>query len=368
MQIRLPSYLSRMHAGDDPVKFSMDKKAKSSGIATKNSTRCSQKFSNNTMMGILGNRDLYVCNQIRSIRANLSNVPGAIFHTTLVSKLDNTFWSASRRRRMFGQSTHGGDEQGVGETHTLQKRADYANALGDDSGGSGTGSDDVRDDGDDGNVGGDGNLPVESSRRRAKEYTVPHNSRPGQRCASAKAELGDDLLTVVAVLPTRPFDFETRRFLRELLSKPARKLRSRQYYRKIKTSDKPKRRKFFDWYVKHDKNLNRDFRGVQNTNYSSYKWGWNLKVFDEPSADPRAVCIDVMFQVGDQRRLHCALTTSSRPLLCRQTAFNIEPQSEHVFVTCKFHAEALFVTLLRLHLSTVTIYLFSCAHVPGGSQ
>ena len=244
-------------------------------------------------MGVLGNRDQYVCNQIRAIRANLSNVSGTTFQTTLVSKTSNVFWINSRsgskdglkRRRTHDPATSEGDGQGVEDIHTRQV---FANV----SGGGG-----------DHNLGG-GSFPVESKRRRAKEYTVPHNSRPGQRCASAKAELGDDLLTVVAVIPTRPFDFETREYLREFLSVPARKLRSRQYYRKIKTSDKPKRREVFDLYVQHEAKLKREFRGVQNTRYSSYKWGWNLKIFDDPSPDPRAVCIDVMFMVGDQRRLH----------------------------------------------------------------
>ena len=183
------------------------------------------------------------------------------------------------------------------------------------------------------NLGG-GSFPVESKRRRAKEYTVPHNSRPGQRCASAKAELGDDLLTVVAVLPTRPFDFETRRYLRQFLSVPARKLRSRQYYRKIKTSDKPKHTEVFESYIQHEKpNLKKDW--VKFANYASYKWGWNLKIFDDPSPDPRAVCIDVMFMVGDQRRLHsqrprvpcCVGKPHSKP--------NRRPCIRYMQITCR---------------------------------
>ena len=114
------------------MKFSMDKKTTSGASSTNNSPR---EFSSSEMMGVLGNRDQYVCNQIRAIRANLSNVSGAVFHTTLVSKSDNNFWSRSRRRRMFGQSTHEADEQGGGETDTLQKRPDYTSTLADEGGG-----------------------------------------------------------------------------------------------------------------------------------------------------------------------------------------------------------------------------------------
>ena len=239
-RVQLPSHLPRIHAGDDVIQFSMHKKEKSGAISTKNSSRCSREFSSSEMMDVLGNRDQYVCNQIRAIRANLSNVSGTTFHTTLVSKTSNVFWINSRsgskdglkRRRTHDPATSEGDGQGVEEIDTRQV---FANV----SGGGG-----------DHNLGG-GSFPVESKRRRAKEYTVPHNSRPGQRCASAKAELGDDLLTVVVVIPIRPFDFETRRYLREFLSTPARKLRSRQYYRKIKTSDKPKRTHVFEWYIQH---------------------------------------------------------------------------------------------------------------------
>ena len=235
---------------------------------------------------------------------------------------------------MFGPSTHEEDGQGVAETDTLQVllgHPDNTSALGNGGGGSddGAGHDgsdvvsgdvigdgaasasggDDRGAGDKGNNSGGsnlggGNVPVESTRRRAKQYTVPHNSRPGQRCASAKAELGDDLLTVVAVVPIGPFDFETRGYLREFLSKPARKLRSREYYRKIKTLNKPKREQLFEWYRNHVRWLNKSFQGIKNRNYSSYKWGWNLKVVGDPAPDPRAVCIDVMFMVGDQRCLH----------------------------------------------------------------
>ena len=144
------------------------------------------------------------------------------------------------------------------------------------------------------------------SRRRApgvakaRQYTVPTNYRPGKRCAAAKRELGDDLLTVVALVPGSPFDFKRRNLMRKYLSGPAHKMRSREFYRKVLTLSVPKIQPLFEFYIARNAKLQEYFKGMNHTNYTTYKWGWFSKMLDKPMLDPRALCIEVIFAVNDQ--------------------------------------------------------------------
>ena len=144
-----------------------------------------------------------------------------------------------------------------------------------------------------------------------RQYTVPSKHRPGKRCAAAKRELGDDLLTVVALVPGSPFGFKRRKLMRKYLSGPAHKLRSREFYRKVLTLPVPKIQPLFEFYIARNAKLQEYFKGINHTNYTTYKWGWFSKMLDKPMLDPRALCIEVIFAVNDQINSH-ALSLSPR--------------------------------------------------------
>ena len=142
------------------------------------------------------------------------------------------------------------------------------------------------------------------SRRRApgvakaRQYTVPTNYRPGKRCAAAKRELGDDLLTVVGVVPISPWAFDKRLYLRKYLATPARALRSREFYREIQTSTSPKRQPLFAHFIETVSWL-APLKNVAHINYTDYnKWGWFENSLKDPVVDSRAVCVEVIFAVS----------------------------------------------------------------------
>ena len=138
--------------------------------------------------------------------------------------------------------------------------------------------------------------PVRRRVSSVKNYTIPAHPRPGKRCASAKRDLGDDLLTVVGVVPIGPWSFSQRQYLRKYLSTPAHAVRSRQLYRKIYSSTKPKRQPAFSYYMDHESGL-AGLKSYKHIEYTSYKWGWNLVNLAAPVDDPRAVCVEILFAV-----------------------------------------------------------------------
>ena len=79
-------------------------------------------------------------------------------------------------------------------------------------------------------------------------------------------------MTVVAIVPTNPFDFNGRRFLRKFLSKPARRLFHRHEYHEIKTLPVRKIQPHFDWYLARNPKLAKRFEGIKHINYTTYKW------------------------------------------------------------------------------------------------
>ena len=131
-----------------------------------------------------------------------------------------------------------------------------------------------------------------------KSYTIPAHPRPGKRCALAKRDLGDDLLTVVAVVPIGPWDFSQRQYLRKYLLAPAHAVRSRQFHRKIYSSSSPKRHPSFSTYMDRQHKL-AGLKAYKHINYTSYEWGWNLVKMTDPVDDPRAVCVEVVFAVSN---------------------------------------------------------------------
>ena len=245
-------------------------------------------------MGILGTRRKYVCNAVQAVLAHLVNESQMTFHATLVSKADHRFWRPAdlarpgkKDRRMSGQSNISREDQERdrvvkdGQARMPSTIPSYTSVL--------------------------PSAPrQESSRHRrratgvpgAKSYTIPAHPRPGKRCASAKRDLGDDLLTVAAVVPISPWAFKRRQLMRELLSTPAHQLRSRQHYRKIHTLPMEKYLQPFEYFLLHDSKTADFFKGLHPKNYTSYKWTWFMKVIGRPVPEPRAVCVEIIFTVS----------------------------------------------------------------------
>ena len=230
------------------------------------------------MMGILGNRRKYVCNVVRLV-LRLAHLSNRTFYSVLVPKSEHRFWNSNtlkneplkRDKSMPRQlkMTRGDKEKG-GSRKAQQKAA--------------------------GKESSSSSIPKRSLSASARSYTVPDHFRPGQRCASAKRELGDDLLTVVAMVFVSPWDFRRRALMRKYLSSQAHKLRRRKFYRETKTLTKPRAQAL----VEYPELVSwRSWRS-NHSNYSDHEWGWFKKVLAEPVEDARAVCIEVIFMVRDE--------------------------------------------------------------------
>lgn len=249
---------------------------------------CRQAGSGDGMMGILGNRRKYVCNAVQTVLAHLLDTFNMTFRASLVSKANHRFWYQGNgttskrhvleirpkiRRNDDGEKEHPTSEIVFSRPHNASvngarqgsnKSQRYAESV---------------------------------NNYTAKNYTIPPDARPGNRCASAKRDLGDDLLTVVALVPVRIREFKRRSLLRKYLSTAAHKVRSRQHYRKIQTSSKPKRHWLFD---RHNYSAwIHPFTGIKHAQYTTYKWGWFQNLLASPVDDPRAVCVEVLFAVSD---------------------------------------------------------------------
>ena len=261
------------------------KEGSSSHYFTGNMSSCVQAGPA-SMMGILGNADKYVCNAVQAILAHLPNATNTTFRVALASKTDERFWRVPRRRKATAQSSDQRGRRAKEEASANLHRYDATSA----------------------------NTSIEQSirrrrrvlsvqspnkytRRRTRGYTVPSNARPGYRCALAKRNLGDDLLTVVAVVPISPWAFDRRKYLRKYLSASAQKVRSRQLYRQIQSLSAPKSAKLFDWYINQEEDL-APLKHYKHSNYTTYQWGWNKIHVTDPVEDPRAVCAEVVFAVG----------------------------------------------------------------------
>ena len=267
---------------------------------------CPQAGSGDGMMGILGNPTKYVCNAVQTVLAHLSNASNVTFQATQVAKSDRRFWQQQPRRKMSlterssvrkdvnasvrqnnatdtprQESPFKRGDAEISHTNARRKRRALSRFTRDQ------------------NVSAE--TPTQESARRrvpsVKRYTIPSHPRPGKRCASAKHDLGDDLLTVVAVVPIGPWAFSQRQYLRKYLSTPAHAVRSRQLYRKIYSSSSPKRQPSFSVYMDRDHKLG-GLKAYKHINYTSHKWGWNLVNMAAPVDDPRAVCVEIIFAVS----------------------------------------------------------------------
>ena len=282
---------------------------------------CAQPGSRNGMMGILGDADKYVCNAVQAVLAHLVNVsqiiqshsgvqsgpPLLTFNFTIVSRAGHRFWQkhdAVRKLQPSGRVTENLDtvRHRTENSDTVRGKQEkeqasfihprYHNALAD-------------------------TPRQESSKHRrratgvpgAKNYTIPAHPRPGKRCASAKRDLGDDLLTVAALVPIGPYAFEKRKIIRRYLSDPAHKLRSRQLHRKIKTSSSHKRQPLFKHFMATQAAL-ANLKKYKHIDYTGYKWGWFETHLAKPLDDPRAVCVEVIFVVSYSEHRHLPFSFS----------------------------------------------------------
>ena len=269
---------------------------------------CSHKGTG--MMGILGGRRKYICNAVQAVLDRLSNASfNMAFRATLVSKADHRFWrpanvsrqvktnkTMSKKRKLLREGAEG--PGGITNLRARQRiktphhRPPLRNAQ------------------------QEPNRPGPRLRRRrmskgkksqkpstttgppARQYTVPSKHRPGKRCAAAKRELGDDLLTVVALVPISPRSFQRRQLLREYLIAPAHKVRRRYSYREIVTMPFEKDMPPFNYFLLHDDKLRAIFKNDIPKNYSAHKWGWLMRVVGQPVPSSLAVCVEVLFAVG----------------------------------------------------------------------
>ena len=303
---------------------------------------CPQAGSGDGMMGILGNPTKYVCNAVQTVLAHLSNASNVTFQTTLVAKSDRRFWQAAsaandtklgqtmRHRSMSEQLAfeEGGDAHAdnaqaktrrkVRLTERSSVRKDMHVSVRHNEAADTPPQESPLQRGDpeislsnarhmrralsrftwDGNISAE--PPARGSVRRrvssVKSYTIPAHPRPGKRCALAKRDLGDDLLTVVAVVPIGPWDFGRREIMRKYLIPSAHKLRSRRYYRKIVTTTTRKRA----WLSKADQNFVNKLFSDSKHQSKKHNWGWFKKYVGKPVEDNRAVCVDVIFMVSRQ--------------------------------------------------------------------
>ena len=253
--------------------------------------QCTRPGSGHGMMGILGNADEYVCNAVQTVLGHLANASNVTFLAALVPKSDGRFWHPANKAKTrnlrpptqnnsaIKQLSARGD---VGVKERPSRR--YSNKpvntsrrhVPGDSGDSG---------------------PEGDNRPTAKNYLIPAHARPGKRCASAKHDLGDDLLAIAVVVPIGPFDFDKRTYLRRFLSAPAHALRSRRWFREIRSSSAPKRQPLFEYFIPRTSWLS-PLKDIKHIQYTEYQWGWHETVLAAPTEDPRAVCVEVLFAVS----------------------------------------------------------------------
>ena len=236
--------------------------------------RCKQAGSGDGMMGILGNPTKYVCNAVQTVLArNFSNVT---FQTTLVSESDRRFWHfaqpAKSQRRASEESIIQDDKNRLRTSNTTHKYQNPNNKR---------------------NLAPWSREPRKTHAQYAKDYAVKRNARPGNRCAKVKREFGDDVLTLVGIVPISPLDFNRRHYLRRYLRNQQKYLVARHYYRQIKTQFTSEAQYLLKMYPA----LAKTFKSQSHLNYSSYRWKWLRKKFAARVPDRRAVCIQVIFAV-----------------------------------------------------------------------
>ena len=237
---------------------------------------CPQAGSGDGMMGILGNPTKYVCNAVQTVLAHLSNASNVTFQTTLVSESDRRFWHfaqpAKSQRRASEESIIQDDKNRLRTSNTTHKYQNPNNKR---------------------NLAPWSREPRKTHAQYAKDYAVKRNARPGNRCAKVKREFGDDVLTLVGIVPISPLDFNRRHYLRRYLRNQQKYLVARHYYRQIKTQFTSKAQYLLKMYPA----LAKTFKSQSHLNYSSYRWKWLRKKFAARVPDRRAVCIQVIFAV-----------------------------------------------------------------------